>query len=221
MPMDGHPESIRRTRIVVIDDHPTTRRGVAGILGGLNMDVVGEAGDGRSALPLCRRLEPDVALLDMFLPHLNGVEVVRQLSRELPASKSVIYSMSEDPWLVREALAAGAKGYVCKSSPPDQLRMALSQVAKGHTYVDSAMSDRHARPGWRLSEPKPAASLLSRRELEVLRLLARGLPGKEIANTLALSPRTLETYRARAMHKLQLRSRVDLMRFALHSGWLS
>jgi DNA-binding NarL/FixJ family response regulator len=215
------PERSERVRIVVADDHPTTRRGIGGILGGLNMDVVGEAEDGRSALRLCQMLQPDVALLDMFLPHLNGVEVVTQLCRELPAAKAVIYSMNEDPWLVREALAAGARGYVCKTSPPDQLRMALSQVARGGTYVDSAMSDRHARPGWRLNEPKPGASLLSKRELEVLQLLARGLPGKEIADTLALSPRTLETYRARAMHKLQLRSRVDLMRFALHSGWLS
>jgi DNA-binding NarL/FixJ family response regulator len=219
--MDGHPEPTAPIRIVVVDDHPTTRRGVAGLLAGLDMEVIAEAADGRSALTVCRTLQPDVAVLDMYLPHLNGVEVVKELAREVPALKAVMYTMTEDPWLVREALAAGARGYVCKSSPPDQLRMALTRVAKGHTYVDSVMSERHARPGWKLAEPKPASSLLSKRELEVLRLLARGLPGKEIADALALSPRTLETYRARAMHKLQLRSRVDLIRFALHSGWLS
>ena len=219
--MDGHPERPQRIRIVVADDHPITRRGVAGILSGLDIDVIGEAADGRSAITLCRELQPEVAVLDMYLPHLNGVEIARELRRELPLLKAVMYTMTEDPWLVREALAAGAKGYVSKSSPPDQLRIALSRVARGQTYVDSALSEKHARPGWKLAEPKPAQALLSKRELEVLKLLARGLPGKEIADTLALSPRTLETYRARAMHKLQLRSRVDLMRFALHSGWLS
>jgi DNA-binding NarL/FixJ family response regulator len=219
--MDWQPERPQRIRIVVADDHPITRRGVAGILSGLEMDVIGEAADGRSAITLCRELQPDVAVLDMYLPHVNGVEIVRELCSELPMLKAVMYTMTEDPWLVREALAAGAKGYVFKSSPPDQLRMALSRVAKGHIYVDSALSERHGRPGWKLTEPKPAQALLSKRELEVLQLLARGLPGKEIADALALSPRTLETYRARAMHKLQLRSRVDLMRFALHSGWLS
>jgi DNA-binding NarL/FixJ family response regulator len=219
--MDWQPERPQRIRIVVADDHPITRRGVAGILSGLEMDVIGEAADGRSAITLCRELQPDVAVLDMYLPHVNGVEIVRELCSELPMLKAVMYTMTEDPWLVREALAAGAKGYVFKSSPPDQLRMALSRVSRGHIYVDSALSEKHARPGWKLAEPKPAQALLSKRELEVLKMLARGLPGKEIADALELSPRTLETYRARAMHKLQLRSRVDLMRFALHSGWLS
>lgn len=185
------------------------------------MEVVAEAADGRAAITVCREHQPDLALLDMYLPHANGVEVVKELVSELPSLKVVMYSMSEEPWLVREALAAGAKGYVFKSSAPDQLSKALLKVASGQVYVDSALTARHNKPGWRLDEPKPAASLLSKRELEVLQLLARGVPGKEAADALELSPRTLETYRARAMHKLQLRSRVDLMRFAVHSGWLS
>lgn len=188
---------------------------------GSEMDIVAEAGDGRSAVDVCREHQPDLALLDMYLPHANGVEVVKELLLELPSLKVVMYSMSEEPWLVREALAAGAKGYVFKSSAADQLSKALLKVASGQVYVDSALTARHTKPGWRLDEPKPAASLLSKRELEVLQLLARGVPGKEAADALELSPRTLETYRARAMHKLQLRSRVDLMRFAVHSGWLS
>jgi DNA-binding NarL/FixJ family response regulator len=217
--MKGQPGT-GRIRLVTVDDHPTIREGIRTVLAGSEIDVVGEAADGRNAVALCRQQQPDIALLDMYLPHVNGVEIVKQLSGELPALQVVIYSMSEAPWLVQESLAAGAKGYIFKSSPPEQLRRALLQVAGGRVYVDRALAERQGKPG-QLSEPVlPPASLLSKRELEVLRLFARGVTGKEAAQALELSPRTLETYKARAMYKLQLRSRTDLMRFAIHSGWL-
>ena len=217
--MQGQPQREPQApfRIVTVDDHPLIRAGVRAALKGSRLEIVAEAADGRAALAACREHRPDVLLLDMYLPHLNGTEVLKELSLELPAVKAVVFSMREDPWLVREALAAGARGYLRKSAPPQQLRQALLQVAGGQVYVDFTLEGPSSR---RPAEPALNASMLSPRELDVLRLLARGVTGKEAAGTLDISPRTLETYRARAMQKLQLRSRVDLMRFASHSGWL-
>jgi DNA-binding NarL/FixJ family response regulator len=208
-------------KVVVVDDHPSIRVGLRSTLTSEGtISVVGEAADGEAALATVREQEPDVVVLDMLLPHANGIDVIKRLLAERPGLKIVAFSMRESPWFVKEILSAGAAGYVFKRSPPAELTHAVQQVANGLTYVDRAVAKELATAGARRDEPHARGALLSKREAEVLRLLARGLAGKEAADLLDLSPRTLETYKARAMQKLQLRSRADLMRFANHSGWL-
>jgi DNA-binding NarL/FixJ family response regulator len=201
----------------LVDDHPLVRAGVRVALKECSgLVVIGEAADGRSALTACREQRPDVVVLDMCMPGLNGMAALKELSRELPSLKSVAFSMSQEPWLVQEALRAGAKGYVFKSSSPEQLREAVTRVIAGEVYIDPALPQASAGN----AHVANSATALSKRELQVLRLAVQGVPAKEAAQELELSPRTLETYKARAMQKLQLRSRADLMRFATFSGWL-
>ncbi|RYZ07532.1 MAG: response regulator transcription factor [Myxococcales bacterium] len=207
--------------VVIVDDHSCLRLGLRRTLElSPQLQVVGEAGDGEEALAVVRQLRPDLVVMDLSLPLLNGLEVMRRLRGELPAIKFVAYSLREEAWAAREALEAGAAAYVCKNSPPSELLRAVEQAAitdavpaaqKLEKSSDAPEAPRVRRQNLRLSE----------REAHVLRLLARGVTLKEAARSLQISVRTLETYRARGMQKLQLRTRVDLMRFAEHSGWLS
>jgi DNA-binding NarL/FixJ family response regulator len=214
-------KSANSWRVVVIDDHPFVRAGVKATLEGAGgIRVVGEAADGDEALAVVRQHVPDVVVLDLLLPHRNGIEVVRSLLEELPALKIVAYSMHDDPWWVQHALNAGAAGYVSKRSAESELLRAVQQVATGKHYLDRSLDEHHLPRGVRPRSPSSHCFGLSKREAEVLRRVALGEPVKHAAGSLKLSPRTFETYKARAMQKLQLRTRVDLMRFAAQCGWL-
>jgi DNA-binding NarL/FixJ family response regulator len=205
--------------VVVVDDHPFLRLGVRRSLAvSPHLEVVGEAADGEEALKVVRERRPDVVVLDLQLPHVNGLDVMRQLRDELPELKFIAYSLREEPWIAHEAMSAGATAYVCKRSPPSELVRAVEQaVVSGPGFAEARVLTRRAM---KAVEPRPKNIRLSEREADVLRLLARGVTLKEAAVRLDIGVRTLETYRARGMQKLQLRSRVDLMRFAEHSGWL-
>ena len=204
---------------VIVDDHPLLRAGIAASLTNAGIHVAGEAPDGRAAIEVVRQQRPDVIVLDMLLPQLNGIDVMKTLLAEMPGLRFVAFSTREDPWFVQEVMAAGAAGYVFKRSPENELIYAVQQVAAGKTYVDRALASDYPPRSGRRSQRGLGGGALSQREAEVLRLVALGMAGKEAARQLKLSPRTLETYKARAMQKLQLRTRADLMRFAEHSGW--
>lgn len=208
-------------RILVVDDHPAFRAGVVKLLSDEeHLEVVGETSSGRDAIQLAAQLNPDFVLLDVSLPDLSGAEVARRIVAALPKVKVLALSLHEDGSSVRALLDAGAAGYVCKRSAGEQLLRALEVIAAGGTHVDAVvsrtMAGQHPDGAQRPCSPVK----LSEREAEVLRLIASGHTAKEIASTLQLSPRTLETYKARGMSKLSLRTRADLMQFAIRGGWL-
>lgn len=203
--------------MVLVDDHTSVRLGLRSMLAAEpGVRIVDEASDGDQALQIVREKQPDVVVLDLLLPYRNGLEVMKSLLAEFPRMRFVAYSQREEHWFVREALNAGATAYVSKRSEPSALMLALQQALIGKRYVDPALGE--------LERPEPQSDAprarLSKREAQVLRAVARGSTAKDIASRLGLSSRTMETYKARAMQKLQLRTREDLVRFAEHSGWL-
>lgn len=211
-----------KLRIFLADDHAVVRAGLkALLLSEPGLHVVGEAADGEETVARAPKLKPDVVVLDLSMPKLSGVEAALRLRQECPEAKIVGLSMHEDRSYLRELLAAGATGYALKRSAPEELLRAIRAVAAGAIYVDPAVAGDLLRslvtPGPRT--PRPGG--LSAREHEVLRLLAEGHGIRAIAARFALSVKTVETYKARAMEKLRLKSRVDLIRHARQSGWFN
>jgi DNA-binding NarL/FixJ family response regulator len=208
-------------RILLVDDHPVVRAGVKSLLESEPaFEVTAEAEDGLIALSRAREHRVDVVVMDVSLPNLGGAEATRRLLNEDSSLHVLALSAHEEIAFARLLLEAGASGYVLKRSACDELVRAVHVVATGGTYVDpslvGALMAGNARPSGR-----PSSTVhLSEREAEVIRLIARGHTSKEMAHALGLSPRTLETYKARAMTKLNLRTRADLIRYALRSGWL-
>jgi DNA-binding NarL/FixJ family response regulator len=210
--------------VALADDHPIFREGVKALLAAAaGVEVVGEAADGVAACDLIRQTAPDVAILDLSLPRLNGTRVTEYLTRECPAVRALVLTVHEDTGYLRQLLAAGARGYVLKRSAPDGLVHAVTVVACGGVYLDPALAARLVPgPGDRPANgPVLDWGGLSEREEAVARRTASGFGNKEIAAQLGLSVKTVETYRARAMEKLGLRGRAELIQYALHSGWLA
>jgi len=208
-------------RLLLVDDHPVLRAGLRAILSAQpDLDVVAEADSGESAVVLAREFRPDLVLLDFSLPGMTGAEAARAIRVEAPLVRILAISVHDELAIVRRLLESGADGYILKRSGCDELVHAVRTVAAGGSYLDPKLPRRPARASLRASPVHDlGVEVLSAREAEVARLLARGLTMKEIAQQLALSPRTLESYRARAMEKLGLRSRADLIRYAIKRGW--
>jgi two-component system, NarL family, response regulator NreC len=207
-------------RIVIVDDHAVVRSGLRLLLEGQDdMEVVGEAGDARTAVFEARAHKPDVILMDVVMPTESGIEATPEVLKEAPDAKVLILSMQDDPVYVREAFAAGASGYVLKEAADAELVAAVREVASGQRYVHPALGARlvaaEAEERAR-SEEDP----LSEREHEILRLLALGHTNQEIAGQLYLSVRTVETHRAHIMQKLRISTRAELVRYALEHGVL-
>jgi two-component system response regulator NreC len=181
---------------------------------------VDEAADGDTALRLASRLRPDIVLLDLSMPGPGGIEVTRKLKEMLPATRVLILTVHEDETLLREALKAGASGYIIKRAVESELINAIHAVSRGEIYVHPAMTR------WLLQEPAPAApkrrdpATLTPREIEVLRLIVQGHTNSQIAEVLRLSVRTIESHRANLMGKLGLQSRVELVRYAVKNKLL-
>ncbi|HEX3777841.1 MAG TPA: response regulator transcription factor [Polyangiaceae bacterium] len=210
-----------RLRVVIIDDHPVLRAGLSALIARQSdFEVVGEGGDSVSALTLVETLQPDLVLMDVSLPGPSGAEATRALRQKYPDLVVLALSVHEEIGFVNMLLEAGASGYALKRSACEELVRALRMVAAGESYLDPSLTGRLMRSKQRQASPAGLPGLrLSEREAEVARLVAQGLTMKEIAQNLNLSPRTLETYRARAMEKLHLKSRADLVRFAVSCGW--
>ena len=201
-----------RTRILLADDHAILRAGLAMLIEAQSdLVVVGEAADGVEALEKARALKPDVVILDLTMPRLSGLEALREIRRDCPETHVLVLTMHDDPAYGRALLAAGALGYVTKKAADRELLLGIRAVREGHSFVDLSQAEEM------LSQQAP----LSRRERQVLTELAQGFTHQEIADRLALSVKTVETYLARLSAKLGLRRRADLVRYALEIGFLS
>lgn len=205
----------RKIRLLLADDHAILRAGLRMLLDAQpDMTVVAEAADGEEAVRRALETRPDVAVIDLTMPGLSGVETLERLHRELPATRLLVLTMHDDPAYARVARAAGAAGHVIKDSESSELLAAIRAVHRGRVFVQVATDARPAAPG----PGRPPT--LSPRERQVLDLLARGHTNREIADRLTLSVKTVETHRARLGEKLGLHTRADLVRLALDLGIL-
>lgn len=211
----------RMIRVFIADDHPVVRDGLkALIFSQSGMDVVGEASDGPSAVGEILRTRPDVVVMDISMPEFSGAEVTTRIKKECPELKVLALTAHEDRGYLQVMLEAGASGYLLKRAAPDDLVRAIETVATGGIYVDPAMARYAVASVQRKSGAAARSGQLSEREAEVLQALAQGHSTKEIAARLEVGPRTVETYKARAMDKLELKNRADIVRYALQRGWL-
>jgi len=211
-----------KTRILLADDHSVLRAGLKMLLNAQDdMVVVGEATNGQEALAAVQRYAPDVLLLDLTMPQTDGFEVLRQLRRERPNVRVLILTMHEEEGYLRRALEAGAAGYCPKSAADAELLAAIRAVMRGNVYIHPShtriLLDKMLPTA---NQTSTASAELSERESAVLKLVALGHTNQEIAEQLALSVKTVESYRARGMEKLGLTSRAALVRYALQRGWM-
>jgi two-component system, NarL family, response regulator NreC len=207
--------------VVLVDDHAVVRSGIRLLLDGHDdIEVIGEAGNGKDAIFRARALKPDVILLDVVMPGESGIEVLPKLLEESPETKVLVLSMQDDPRYVREAFAVGAHGYVLKEAADDEVVSAIREIAQGGRYVHPTLGARMVTAE---VEERAAAEAdpLSERERAVLHLLALGHTNQEIAQQLFISVRTAESHRAHIMQKLRLATRAELVRYALSHGLLT
>ena len=209
-------------RIFLADDHTVMREGLKSLVNAQSdMDVVGEADDGRDTLQKVRELQPDVLIVDVSMPGLNGIQVTERLRRTCQKVTVLVLTAHDDNGYLRQLLEVGASGYVLKKAAADELINAIRVVAAGGVYLDPSLAGKvvggylgNRRPG------KPQSNDISEREAEVLRLVAWGYTNKEVASYLRISVKTVETHKANIMQKLDLKSRVEMVRYALRQGWL-
>jgi two-component system, NarL family, response regulator NreC len=210
----------RKTRILLADDHAILRKGVRLLLDSQpDFEVVGEAANGREAIAQAHHLKPDIVVMDVSMPELNGIEGTRRICEELPQSKVIALSMHKDSVYVREILRAGARGYLLKDSDDDDLLRALRAVARGEAFLSPAISDA-VLTDYRKHVTNPI-DLLTSREREILTLIAEGKTNKDIAQDLHLSVYTVESHRGSVLEKLNLHNTGDIVRFALRNGLVS
>lgn len=221
---ESEPTGTAPIRILIADDHALLRAGLRKLLDAEpDLEVVGEAGDGPETLARIKELAPDVVLLDLTMPRMNGLEVLRSIRDAASRTRILVLTMHDDEGYLREALEEGASGYVLKQAADTELLSAIRAVHGGGTFLHPAhtklllesMIDRQKAQPSQETEPR-----LSPREQEILHLIALGYTNQQAADTLYLSVKTVETYRARLMAKLGLRTRADLVRYAMQKGLL-
>ena len=209
-------------RVVVADDHALFRQGLKGILeGAADLEVVGEAGDGLELLNLlnANQLDPHLVILDISMPNVRGIEAIREIKTIHPNVKILIVTMHKDKEYLLQSLAAGADGYFLKKDADTELFAAIEKIRKGKNYVSPQLSEELA-DDWeqiRVGFTKP---LLTKREREVLKLIAEGRSNKEIADLLFVSVHTVERHRANIMEKLNLKKTADLVKYAIQKGYI-
>jgi DNA-binding NarL/FixJ family response regulator len=210
-------------RVLLADDHTLVRAGIRSLLESVEgVEVVAETGDGRETLELIAKHRPDVALLDISMPGLSGLEVAKRAARESPRTRVIILSMHADRTHVTQALRAGVVGYLLKGAAVAELPLALQSVMRGETYLTPKIS-RHVVDGFleeSEAEPGPLEGLTDRQR-EILQLIAEGRSTKEIAGLLDVSVKTVETHRARLMERLDIHDVPGLVRFAIRAGLVS
>lgn len=210
-------------RVFLADDHAVVREGLKALIGAQpGMAVVGEAADGLDACEQVSRLRPDVVVMDVSMPGLTGAQATERLQRECPSVKVLALTVHEDKGYLRQLLGAGAAGYMLKRAAADELVRAIRVVAAGGVYLDPALAGKVVGGfvGHALGDRPVAVGELSDREAEVIRLTAAGYGAKEVAARLNLSAKTVETYKSRALEKLGLETRADVVRYAAQRGWL-
>jgi DNA-binding NarL/FixJ family response regulator len=205
-------------RLIVADDHPILRAGLKGLLNAdPGIEVIGEADDGEQTVALTATCQPDLVLMDIHMPRLDGVQATRKILEQSPTTRVLILSMHEDREMLQECLRAGASGYVIKRAAEAELINAIYAVTRGVIYIHPSLVQSLVTPTQPTPPPDPSAEPLTAREIEVLCLITRGHTNREIAALLHISVRTVETHRSNLMDKLHLHSRVDLIRYAVEN----
>jgi DNA-binding NarL/FixJ family response regulator len=209
-------------RVFLADDHPIFRRGLRGLVDAQpDMTVVGEADDGQTAVAGVIATHPDVAVLDVSMPGMSGAQAAEELRRQQPGVKVLALSAHEDRGYVDQMMAVGACGYVVKRAAGDELVRAIRTVAAGEIFVDPVIMNPPTLHHPAMRSTPGRTTELSERETEVLTRIARGHAMKTIAAALQVGLRTVETYKARGMEKLNIRTRAELVRYAIERGWLA
>ncbi len=206
-----------KIRVLLADDHQVVRQGLRSLLEKEGFEVVGEASDGRGAVRLAQDLHPDVVVLDLAMPSLNGLEAAREMASALPHTRTVLLTMHSESHFVLEALRAGVNGYVLKSRAADELITAIRHVFEQKTYYLSPAVSQYVVAAY-LAAPGPEPDPLTPRERQVLQLVAEGKTNKEVADILGITVRTAESHRATIMEKLDLHDTAGLVRFAIRRG---
>ena len=209
---------MKTIRVLLADDHTILRDGIRALLEKeADMQVIGEAEDGFAAVKLATQLEPDVVVLDIAMPRLNGLEATRQIRRSLPRTRVLVLTMHDDEEYIRQVLAAGALGYVLKDAAARDLLGAIRAVARGEAVLSPAITRLVIEDYLRCGDIQPAKgeNILTPREREVLQLIAEGYTNKQIAEILCLSVKTIQAHRANLMQKLDLHDRGELIKYAI------
>ena len=213
-----------KIRVVLADDHPVVREGLKTLIDRHpQMEVVGEAADGRTACELVSQLQPDILVVDISMPQLTGTQTAEWIRREFPRVKVLALTVHEERSYLQQLLEAGAAGYVLKRSAAEELVRAILVIHSGGMHLDPAVAGHVAGTYFgrgRKSKPGPTTEL-SGREADVARLIALGFTNKEICTKLDVSVKTVETYKARVLGKLKLSSRADIVQYAIEQGWLN
>ena len=212
---------MNRPRVLLADDHRVVAEGLKRLLDD-DFELVGMVEDGRALVAAAKKLQPDVIVADIGMPHLNGIDAMALLKKDRPDVKVVFLTMHQDQAYARRALEAGAAGFVVKHSAPAELVMAIQAALKGHTFITPALADsvlRQARHEPR--DAKDAVESLTPRQREILQLLAEGRSAKEIAATLAISPRTVEFHKYQMMETHGFHSNAELIHFAIKHGFVA
>jgi len=213
----------RRIKVLLVDDHPIVREGIKAHLSSQpDLKVVDEASDGHEALAKARECLPDVILMDITMPHMNGLEAIARLRRRVPHAKILVLTMHDNKEYIARSVRFGARGYLRKDTSPGELVRAIKSIHAGEVCFSATASRVVADEFMRDGKPaEPERPLLSDREREVLVLIAEGLSNKEVADHLGIGVRTAETHRERLMQKLNIRTVAGLTKFAIASGMVS
>jgi two-component system, NarL family, response regulator NreC len=220
------PARKSRIRVMVADDHAILRSGLRLLVNAqADMEVVSEAPDGEHAVRAARETKPDVALMDLTMPGAGGMRALQEIVRDCPKTRVLVLTMHDDPAYLRSVLSAGASGYVLKRSVDAELLTAIRAVHRGGTFVDPGLAnilvqDVLAKKSGKARSKRPV-NILSERELQVLKLVARGYSSQQIAKQILVGVKSVETYRSRLAEKLGLRTRSDVIRFAVQMGLLT
>ena len=212
-----------KLRVVLADDHTVVREGLKSLINKeSDMEVVGEAGDGKAAVEFVSSHEPDIVVMDISMPEMNGLQATAAIKQVAPQVKVLALTIHEDQGYLQQLLASGASGLILKRAATFELIHAIRSVADGRVYLDSALTEKMlGKLQGKSIESILRRTKLSQREENVLKLIAQGFSNKEIAAQLAVSVKTVETYKTRSLEKLGLRSRADIVRYSVAQGWLN
>ncbi len=205
--------------ILIADEHPVVRRGLRYFLEQRSGWVIcGEAKDGREVLELARRLQPGVTVMDLLLPELNGLDATRMLLREVPTTEVLIFTASQSEQLALEALAAGARGYLLRTDSPELIVQAVDSVSRHVPFITERLAQTVARSLGTGPSKRKRAALLTSRERQIVQLIAEGRRTRDIAESLGISGKTVETHRTAVMRKLHLASLAEVVRYAIRNS---